>query len=57
MKSKRKIILFAILLFIFALLFLWVGFYFNKLSKSSYIMGTIIDEVNKPVLKKIADNA
>ena len=49
MKSKRKIILFAIFLFIFALLFLWVGFYFNKLSKSSYIMGTILDEIGDSV--------
>ncbi len=56
MKSKRKIILFAILLFIFALLFLWVGFYFNKLSKSSYIMGTIIDEVNNSIHSYVYPN-
>ena len=49
MKSKGKLILFAIILFLFALLLLWVGFYFNKLSKSSTIMGNVIDEVNASI--------
>lgn len=43
MKGKGRILLFTAFLFLFALLLLWTGFYFNGLSKPSHIYGSVID--------------
>ena len=45
MKKKRIFILFIICLILIAILLLGIGFYFSELSKSSHIVGSIIDEI------------
>ena len=51
MKSKKKIILFIIALFLLAFFCMGIGFYFNRLSKASHVMKTVINHVEEQLTR------
>ena len=47
MSSRVKLILFSLFIILVSILMLGTGLYFNQLSKSSHIMGVVVDQLEE----------